>query len=177
MASRPKKSPSSKRKNSRAAVPSATKPARKISTRAHRRKPRPAWQREFLAELRPGIERKTQLMPWLIADSVLGEACCWLNTELPPEWADWLDARAERCFARRRQFHRLISARNAGRDNLCKFMRHWLASRLARERPELFRRLPFTYSLGVELDPKTKELERAVLQTAVASTPVLAAAS
>lgn len=117
-----------------------------------RRHLRPAWQREFLAALRPGIERRTELMPWLIADSILGEAGRWLHTELPPEWADWLDARAERCFARQGQFHRLISARgaggNAGRDNLCKFMRHWLASRLARERPALFRRLPSGYALG-----------------------------
>ena len=115
-------------------------------------KARPAWQREFLAALRPGIERQTQLMPWIIADSVLGEASRWLDTGLPPEWADWLDARAERCFARHGQFHRLISARgahgNAGRENLYKFMRHWLAGRLARERPALYRRLPWAYALG-----------------------------
>ncbi len=121
--------------------------------RAHlRRRPRPAWVREFLAELRPGIERHTELMPWLIADSVLGKAARWLHTDLPPEWAEWLDARAGRCFARHRQFHRLISANgnsgNAGRDQLYKFMRHWLASRLARERPALFRRLPRCYALG-----------------------------
>jgi len=114
--------------------------------------PPPAWVRELLASLRPGIERETQLMPWLIADSVLGEAARFLDTGLPPEWADWLDARAERVFARHRQFHRLISscanAGNAGRDNLDKFMRHWLAGRLARERPALFRRLPPGYALG-----------------------------
>ena len=120
-----------------------------------RRRPRPAWQREFTDSLRPGIERQTEIMPWVIADSVLGEASRWLHTDLPPEWADWLDARAERSFARRGQFHRLISANgnsgNAGRDNLCKFMRHWLASRLARARPALYRRLPPSYSLGVAL--------------------------
>lgn len=118
----------------------------------HRRKPRPAWVREFLASLRPGIERATQLMPWLIADSVLGEAARFLDTDLPSEWADWLDARAERVFARRGQFHRLISSNanegNAGRDDLYKFLRHWLASRLARKRPALFRRLPHGYALG-----------------------------
>ena len=61
--------------------------------------------------------------------------------------------------------------------NLYKFMRHWLASRLARERPELYHRLPFTYSLGVELDPRNKALERAVLQTVLASASVPAAES
>ena len=109
--------------------------------------------REFLAELRPGIERRTLLMPWIIADSVLGEAARWLHTDLPPEWAEWLDARAGRCFARHRQFHRLISANgnsgNAGRDQLYKFMRHWLAGRLARERTALYRRLPPGYALGL----------------------------
>ena len=127
-------------------------PARRVQVR---RRPRPAWQREFLASLRPGIERRTEIMPWVIADSVLGEASRWLDADLPPEWADWLDARAERCFARHGQFHRLVSAcgagGNAGRDNLCKFMRHWLASRLARERRALYRRLPASYSLGVAL--------------------------
>ena len=119
------------------------------------RKPRPARMRELRVALRPGIERETQLMPWLIADSVLGEAGRFLETELPPEWADWLDARAERVFARRGQFHRLISSEgnggNAGRDQLYKYMRHWLASRLARERPALFRRLPRSYALGAEI--------------------------
>lgn len=151
MTSRPKKSPSWKEKSDGATAAPATKPARRISTRTRRRSPRPAWTREFLASLRPGIERQTELMPWLIADSVLGEAIRWLHTDLPPEWADWLDARAERCFARHRQFHRLISARTAGRENLYKFMRHWLASRLARERRRLFDRLPRDYALGCPL--------------------------
>ena len=130
----------------------------KPGLRPRSRNPRPAWQREFLAALRPGIERQTELMPWLIADSVLGEAGRWLHTELPPEWADWLDARAERCFARHGQFHRLISAGgNAGRDNLYKFMRHWLAGRLAREHRSLYERLPRSYALGrpVRIEPQT----------------------
>ena len=128
------------------------KNTRTRSARGTRRRPRPAGVQEFLAELRPGIERRTEIMPWVIADSVLGEASRWLDAELPPKWADWLDARAERCFARHGQFHRLVSAcgagGNAGRDNLYKFMRHWLASRLARARPALYRRLPPSYSLG-----------------------------
>ena len=130
-------------------------PVRKHRERGECPRARPAWVREFLVSLRPGIERQTELMPWLIADSVLGEASRWLDADLPPEWADWLDARAERCFARHGQFRRLISARgaqgDAGRDNLCKFMRHWLASRLARERRSLFDRLPPSYALGIPL--------------------------
>ena len=130
----------------------------KPGLRTRRRNPRPAWVREFTDSLRPGIERQTEIMPWVIADSVLGEAAGWLHTDLPPEWADWLDARAERCFARHSQFHRLVSARgNAGRDHLYKFMRHWLASRLAREHRSLYERLPRSYALGrpLRLDPQT----------------------
>lgn len=136
----------------------------KLTRGVRRRRSRPAWVREFLASLRPGIERQTELMPWLIADSVLGEASRWLRTDLPPEWADWLDARAERCFARHRQFHRLVSATgaggNAGRENLCKFMRHWLAGRLARERPALFRRLPRACALGRALPDRQRGFVR-----------------
>ena len=127
-------------------------PVRQHCERGGGMKMRPAWQREFLASLRPGIERETQLMPWLIADSVLGEASRWLGTDLPEAWADWLDARAERCFARHRQFHRLISSSRArgeaGRDHLYKFMRHWLSGRLLRDRPELYRCLPRSFTLG-----------------------------
>ena len=51
---------------------------------------------------------------------------------------------------------RLISAPNAGRDNLYKFMRHWLASRLARERLALYRHLPSSFSLGIPLRGRLK---------------------
>ena len=120
-----------------------------------RRKPRPTWEREFRSSLRRGIERETQLMPWLIADSLLHEAGCWLNTDLPAEWSDWLDARAERCFAGHRQFRRLISScangGYAGCDYLYKYMRNWLSGRLARERPALYRLLPQPFTMGVPL--------------------------
>ncbi len=103
-----------------------------------------AWLAEFIATL------SDDESPYLF--NVIGEACRWLNAELPSEWAGWLDARAEGCFARHRQFHRLLSAcgaeGRAGRDNLYKFMRHSLASRLARQRPADFRRLPASYALG-----------------------------
>ena len=119
------------------------------------RKPGPAWKREFLASLRRGIERETLLMPWLIADSVLGEAGRWLITDLPTAWSDWLDARAERCFAGHRKFRRLISScangGDAGRDDLYKYMRHWLSGRLARELPALYRLLPQPFTMGVPL--------------------------
>ncbi len=122
MTSRPRKSPSSK-------------------------PPRP--DRPALPALRPGIERDTLLMPWLVADAVLHEAAAHLPTEIPPAWADWLDARAERCYARHPHFRRLVRRRGvAGRDTLHRFFRHWLASRLVRERRVARRRLPKEYCFG-----------------------------
>ena len=101
------------------------------------------------------IERATEIVPLWVAEGILNEAEAWLRTTLPAEWPAALAAKAERCFAGHRQFYRLISARgnrgNAGIAKLRQFMRHWLASRLARERPELYRRLPPAYSLGLPL--------------------------
>jgi hypothetical protein len=114
--------------------------------------------------LRPGIERQTFLMPWLIAESIRDEAGQWLGIELPEEWAGLLDAKAERCFAGHPQFRRLVSAGgnqgNAGRANLRRFMRHWLAGLLYRIRRDIFRRLPWSYGLGAPPARKSPSLKR-----------------
>ncbi len=91
-------------------------------------------------------------MPWLIADSVLFEASRFLGESLPTGWADWLDARAERCYAKHAHFRRLVRREGAtGRGYLFRFFRHWLAGRLRRERSDLFRRLPKEYGVGAPL--------------------------
>ena len=78
------------------------------------------------------------------------EAGAWLDTELPTEWAVWLDERAERCYAKSAHFHKLLhGAGDRGRDALYRFMRHWLASRMKRERLALFRRMPRGFAMGV----------------------------
>ena len=98
------------------------------------------------------IEAATDIVPLWVAESMVQEVSVWLDADLPEDWPAALAAKAERSFARHRQFHRLISALgkggNAGIANLRKFMRHWLASRLKRERPAFFRRLPWNYALG-----------------------------
>ena len=110
------------------------------------------------------IERATDIVPLWVAESMVQEVSVWLDADLPEDWPAALAAKAERCFARHGQFHRLICARgnggNAGRDTLFKFMRHWLASRLARERPVLYRRLPQSYSLGAPL-PSSRRIPAA----------------
>ena len=102
------------------------------------------------------IEAATTIVPLWVAEGIAQEASLWLGTNLPKDSAAALVAKAERCFAGHRQFHRLVSSRrdggNAGIEALRRFMRHWLASRLKRERPALFRRLPWDYAMGVRLD-------------------------
>lgn len=109
-------------------------------------------RRSWRASLRPGIERETDLMPWIIADSVLQEAGWFLGVELPIQWSEWLDERAEHCYAKSSHFRSLLRRQgNVGRDTLYRFFRHWLVGRLRREMPALFRRLPVEYGLGLPL--------------------------
>ena len=150
MNSRPKKSASSKARKvgtARRAVRErgAAKPAPSLRSRRGR-------LGEPSLPLR-AIEPATDLVPLWVAESVMNEAGAWLRTALPADWPAALAAKAERCFARHRQFHRLISARVAGLANLRRFMRHWLCGRLARECPALLRRLPHSFALGLPLSP------------------------
>ncbi len=101
--------------------------------------------------LRPGIERDTLLMPWVIAESVLHEASIFLDAPLPLAWADWLDQRAEHCYAKHRQFRHLVRKENAGRGYLYAFFRHWLTGKLHKANLGLFRQLPRSYCLGAPL--------------------------
>lgn len=102
--------------------------------------------------MRPGIEQDTELMPWVIADSVIAEASRFLNKPIPLIWADWLDERAERIYARNTHFRRLIRRKDeTGRNYLYRFFRHWLASRMKRERVPGWRLLPKEYCFGAGL--------------------------
>ena len=116
------------------------------------RRPRPAASPSAGLEPRPGLERDTLLMPWAIAESVCGEVSRFLDVELPDRYALWLEAKAERCYAGNRHFHKLMrSCGNAGRNRLYAFMRHWLAGFLKLERPDLFACLPEDFVLGRRL--------------------------
>ncbi|MGD0261086.1 MAG: hypothetical protein ABSD29_14830 [Verrucomicrobiota bacterium] len=126
---------------------------RHTPARARRvRRKTPDWWPGFRASLRPGLERDTQLMPWLIADTVCGEVSRFLGVEIPARYSDWLDAKAERCYANHRHFRKLMRGRgNAPRDWLYAFMRHWLAALLDLERPDLYQCLPEDFNLGRRL--------------------------
>src|SRR5271157_4237293 len=106
----------------------------------------------ILAEFRPGLERDTQLMPWLVAETVCDEVSQFLGLDLPARYAVWLEAKAELCYSGRRHFHKLMRGRgNAPREWLYVFMRHWLASILHLERPDLCRCLPMSFVYGRRL--------------------------
>lgn len=131
-------------------------PARKDASKkpAPRRKVSPKTYSELRKTFRSGIERDTELMPWLIAESVVGEAARWLGVDLPEEWSAWLDKRAEGCYKKSAHFHKLLHRRgNGGRDTLYVFMRHWLAARMMKETPALARRMPREFANGIACPP------------------------
>jgi hypothetical protein len=97
------------------------------------------------------------MVPLWIAESVCAEAARFLGEDLPARYAEWLAARAERCYRGIAHFRRSMQARGTGgRDNLRMFMRHWLASLLLLERPDLYRALPPAFDLGLPLPPGTR---------------------
>ena len=64
--------------------------------------------------------------------------------------ADKLARRAEAVFAHHPSWQRRFKSAR-GREFILMSMRHWLAGVLARERPALFRALPESYKIGLEL--------------------------
>jgi hypothetical protein len=108
--------------------------------------------RSWRASLSTALERDTLLMPEAIADSVVAEAGCFLNTDLPDDFAERLTAKAYWLYPRHAHFRRALGrSGNAGRDSLYMYMRHWVSAWLKRERRVLFKRLPRSYLLGQRL--------------------------
>ena len=132
-ASRPKKSPSSKARS---------KPRTTLR----------AAYRSWRASLPTALERDTLLWPEVIAESVVTEVVCFLDAEIPADFAERLSAKAYYLYGRHRHFHKMLNERgDRGRDNLYMYMRHWTAGWLKRERYALFKRLPWEYALGMRL--------------------------
>lgn len=163
MASRPKKSPSSKARRKRPAglrCRANKSPAPLRGGRNGAAAPRAAatLRREFRAwraSLPTALERETLLMPEAIAASVVQEAERFLGAELPGSFTGRLAAKAELLYARHRHFHQAVNRPgNAGRENLYMFMRHWTAGWLKRERSALYKRLPASFAMGQRL-PET----------------------
>lgn len=114
----------------------------------------PATLRPHLVPRRPQLERETPLVPIAVARQVLEEASHFLGVPLPSRYAAGLAGDALRAYAHSPTFRRGFRHRaDAGRERLYCYMRHWLADRLHRERPALFRRLPADYCTGAPLVP------------------------
>jgi len=112
--------------------------------------------RAWRLSLPAGMERDTLLMPSAIAESVCAEVSRFLDVPLPARYAIWLEAKAHRCYSAHRHFYKLMQAGgNVARDRLFMFMRHWLASMVHLERPDLSCCLPVTFGDGKRLPPGT----------------------
>jgi hypothetical protein len=112
------------------------------------------------------FEQATTYCPLYLAWRIVDEARDYFRTELIPspvprrrdilshpmgeELADKLARRAEAVFAHHPSWQRRFKSAR-GRKYILMSMRHWLAGVLARERPALFRDLPESFKVGVEL--------------------------
>ena len=151
MASRPKKSLSSKARRVRRITPCAPL-VRRTRSDGRKRAARPSLRREFRAwraSLPTALERDTLLVPEWIAESVVQEAERFLQAPLPDDLVERLAAKAYYLFPRHKHFHKVLNRPgNGGRDTLYMYMRHWNAAWLRRERFPLFKKLPYSYALG-----------------------------
>ena len=98
------------------------------------------------------FERATSYCPLYLAWRILDEARDYFRTPIPEAFADKLAHRAEAVFAHHPSWQRRFKSAR-GREFILMSMRHWLAGVLARERPGLFRALPESFKIGLELPP------------------------
>ncbi len=129
-----------------------------IISKTARREPRPtkaALRKEFRAwhaSLPTALERDTMLVPEWIAESVVQEVERFLKTDLPDDFSERLAAKAHHLYPRHKYFHKWLNRPgNCGRDYLYMFMRHWTAGWLKRERPALYKKLPYSFGNGRRL--------------------------
>jgi len=108
------------------------------------------------------IENDTPIMPLVVADTVIEETERYLDVTLPQrrQIADALAGRAESLYQYNADWRKKMRAKgNVGRDTLYAFMRHWLAAKLQKLRPALYRRLPASFANGEPL-PATRSNPR-----------------
>jgi len=100
---------------------------------------------------RPQLEKETPFIALIAAQEVVQEASLYLVADLPTRHCTALAHRARLHYAHNESFRRrLRSPGTSGRDLLYAYMLHWLASRLRKQAPELFARLPALYAWGGE---------------------------
>jgi hypothetical protein len=86
------------------------------------------------------------------AETVVQETERFLKADLPATFAQRLAAKAHYLYLRHKHFHKGMNRPgNRGRENLLMFMRHWTAGWLKRERYALYKKLPWSFSMGQRL--------------------------
>jgi len=115
------------------------------------------------------FERQTSYCPLYLAWHMVDEARNYFRQPIPEAFADKLARRAEAVFAHHPSWARKATPRAGAQDQfqcarqrefILKFMRHWLASVLAKENPILFRQLPESFKIGLPLPQKPRSSGR-----------------
>jgi len=101
------------------------------------------------------FERQTSYCPLYLAWRIVDEARDYFRTDIPEAFADKLARRAEAVFAKHPFIQREFKSA-AGRGTILVFMRHWLASVLAKENPVLYHQPPESFKIGGPLPQKPR---------------------
>lgn len=95
------------------------------------------------------IEKDTTIIPLAVAESVISQAAHYVGKPISRVVATDLVNKAERIYKVNTKFRKKIK-RADGLNMLYAFMRHWLASGLKRQQPDLFAKLPKNFINGEE---------------------------
>jgi hypothetical protein len=98
------------------------------------------------------ITDDTSIVPEAVADSVLDEVQRYLGQEIPNsrDLSNSLADDARRIYANSTHYQKKLRSKD-GLDWAYSFMRHWVASRLQKEYPNLYARLPRSFANGEPL--------------------------
>lgn len=87
------------------------------------------------------------------------EAERFLKADLPDDFAARLAAKAQQLYLRHKHFTKMLKRPgNLGRNHLYMYVRHWTAGWLKRERPALYKKLPWSYAQGQALPATPKHI-------------------
>jgi hypothetical protein len=116
------------------------------------------------------IEQDTPILPFIVAESVIGKAEQLTNKSIPVAAVDYLVERAEQVYRHNKTFAKKIRASgNAGRDHLYVFMEHWLAAYLKKNDPEIHGALPRGY--GISYSPTIHGMRQFVSEMSAFNKP------
>lgn len=99
------------------------------------------------------IEESTPLLPYVVADCVIGEVETHVNDCIPfgdhEKLADYLTTKMNHLFQVNETFRKKIRG-NSGREYLYCFMRHWLSAELYK-RPGMREKIPAHFANGLPI--------------------------